>query len=85
MSLKSKSGRLSRWALLLQEFNLKIEYMPGRVNVLDNMLSRPSCTHAAQESCDVCSIIIDVAIRKPSDLRAEQLKDEEFRKNHSEF
>ena len=80
MSLKSPSGRLARWALQLQEFNLKIEHIPGRANVLADMLSRPSCTHAAQESCDICSIIIDVPTRKPSDLRAEQLKDDELKK-----
>ncbi|GBN56825.1 Retrovirus-related Pol polyprotein from transposon 297 [Araneus ventricosus] len=41
ISLKSPSGRLARWALQLQEFNLKICYTPGKSNVIADMLSRP--------------------------------------------
>lgn len=44
MSLKSPSGRLARWALSLQEYNLKIEYTPGKSNVIADTSSRPACT-----------------------------------------
>ncbi|GFV55264.1 retrovirus-related Pol polyprotein from transposon 297 [Trichonephila clavipes] len=42
LSIKSPSGRLARWALKIRSFNLKIDYTPGKVNVVADMLSRPS-------------------------------------------
>ncbi|GFY00398.1 retrovirus-related Pol polyprotein from transposon 297 [Trichonephila clavipes] len=43
MKLKSPSERLARWALQLQSFNLNMEYIPGKSNVVADMLSRPAC------------------------------------------
>ncbi|GFT43526.1 retrovirus-related Pol polyprotein from transposon 297 [Trichonephila clavipes] len=43
MKLKSPTGRLARWALQLQSFNLNMEYIPGKSNVIADMLSRPAC------------------------------------------
>ncbi|GFS91745.1 retrovirus-related Pol polyprotein from transposon 17.6 [Trichonephila clavipes] len=34
LSIKSPSGRLARWALKIQSFNLKIDYTPGKANVV---------------------------------------------------
>ncbi|GFW89522.1 transposon Ty3-I Gag-Pol polyprotein [Trichonephila clavipes] len=31
MKLKSPTGRLARWALQLQSFNLNMEYIPGKI------------------------------------------------------
>ncbi|GBM38928.1 Retrovirus-related Pol polyprotein from transposon 17.6 [Araneus ventricosus] len=42
MSIKSPSSFLARWALQIQSFNPKIEYMPGKANVLEYMLSKPT-------------------------------------------
>jgi hypothetical protein len=42
MTLKSPTGRLARWALQLQPYNLSIEYTPGRANALAAMLSHPA-------------------------------------------
>ncbi|XP_060810186.1 uncharacterized protein LOC132904273 [Amyelois transitella] len=78
MSLKSPSGRLARWALTLQEYNLKIEYTPGRANVIADTLSRPVCADNVQ--CDVCLATVDVPARKASDIRENQMKDPEIRK-----
>lgn len=37
---KLTHGRLLRWVLVLQEFNLEIEYIPGKLNVVCDVLSR---------------------------------------------
>ena len=60
MSLKSPSGRLTRLALQFQEFSLKIDHIIDKANVTVIMLSRPTCDYAVQESCDDCSVIIDI-------------------------
>lgn len=74
MTLKSPSGRLARWALLLQGFDLDIEYTPGRCNVVADALSRPPCTEEA-EFCGICSVTIDLPKMPLEDLRKKQLND----------
>ncbi|GFX18729.1 transposon Tf2-11 polyprotein [Trichonephila clavipes] len=64
LSIKSPSGRLARGALKIQSFNLKIDYTPGKANVVADMLSRPSYTEGA--ASDVCAITVDVPSRKYS-------------------
>ncbi|XP_045535217.1 uncharacterized protein LOC123720914 isoform X2 [Papilio machaon] len=78
LTLKSPSGRLIRWALKLQAFDLKIEYSPGKVNTLADTLSRPTCNGINE--CEVCSVIVDLPQALPSQLRAEQLEDPEVAK-----
>lgn len=78
MNLKSPSGRLARWALTLQEYNLRIDYTPGKANVVADMLSRPPC--AEEPNCDLCYTTIDVPTRKPGDIRENQLADPEVKK-----
>jgi hypothetical protein len=34
------SGRLTRWSLALQEYNLDIEYIPGKLNIIADTLTR---------------------------------------------
>ncbi|GBN61176.1 Transposon Tf2-8 polyprotein [Araneus ventricosus] len=77
MGLKSSSGRLARWALQFQSFNLKIEYIPGKANVLAGMLSRPICTHK-KPNCEICTITIPA--RSSKDIRNEQMKDDGLKK-----
>lgn len=76
MSVKSPSGRLTRWALTLQEFNLRIEYTPGKSNVLADTLSRPACP----ENCDLCQVVVDVPSTNARDYRRLQLQDPDVRK-----
>ncbi|GFY16201.1 retrovirus-related Pol polyprotein from transposon 297 [Trichonephila clavipes] len=78
LSIKSPSGRLARWALKIQSFNLKIDYTPGKANVVVGMLSRLSYTEGA--ASDVCAITVDISSRKSSDIRKGQLEDEELKK-----
>ena len=40
------SSRLMHWSLILQEYNIKLRYIPGRENVQADYLSR---SHAGQE------------------------------------
>ena len=41
-SLSNVNRRLMRWALFLQNFNLKFKHVRGRDNVIADCLSRPS-------------------------------------------
>ncbi|GFX18450.1 retrovirus-related Pol polyprotein from transposon 17.6 [Trichonephila clavipes] len=78
LSIKSPSGRLARWALKIRSFNLKIDYTPGKANIVADMLSRPSYTEGA--ASNVCAITVDMPSRKSSDIRKGQLEDEELKK-----
>ena len=42
-SLKSPTGRLARWALEFQPYNIQFGYMPGRQNMVADTLSKPPC------------------------------------------
>ncbi|GFX73476.1 transposon Ty3-G Gag-Pol polyprotein [Trichonephila clavipes] len=72
MKLKSPTGRLARWALQLQSFNLNMEYIPGKSNVIADMLSRPACNEE-NELCEVCTVAIDVPSRSHNEIRDEQI------------
>lgn len=76
MSLKSPSGRLARWALALQEYDLRIEYTPGRANVVADTLSRP----VGADDCELYLTTVDLPTRSFDDIRENQLKDPETRK-----
>ncbi|GBM53787.1 Transposon Tf2-8 polyprotein [Araneus ventricosus] len=79
MSIKSPLGRLARWALLIQSFNPKSEYTPGKANVLADILSRPTNLNE-DVPCDIFAASSDFPVIKSKDIRQEQLKDEELKK-----
>lgn len=79
MSLKSPSGRLARWAMTLQAYNLQIEYTPGKVNVIADALSRPACCEENPAGCEVCLVTVDMPHRTPEDVRSNQLNDPELK------
>lgn len=53
-SLKSPTGRLARWALQLQPYNIQFGYTPGKKNVVADTLSRPPCNTHSNVSCEFC-------------------------------
>ena len=91
LSLKSPSGRLARWSLQIQSYNLNIDYVPGKSNVVADMLSRPVCSSELNSS-EICNFVgVDMPTRSPSSIREAQLKDEAlkkiidcFEKNHND-
>lgn len=80
-ALKSPTGRLARWSLLLQSYNLRFEYTPGKQNVIADTLSRPPCTsEQCCVSCECNAVEIDFP-KKGSELyRKAQLEDHELKK-----
>lgn len=80
MTLKSPTGRLVRWALKLQSFDIQYQYTPGKANVVADTLSRPICSQDTRDSCGICSVIIDLPAKSPAELRREQLADPEVDK-----
>ena len=79
MNLKSPTGRLARWALQLQPYNIKIEYTPGRGNVLTDTLSHLPEKPPKDIPSDICSVHIELPHRGPTKLRDEQLRDPEVK------
>lgn len=81
MTLKSPSGRLARWALVLQSFNLRIQYIPGKSNTLADLLSRPSPQpdDLSETTSDLGIVSVDLPTRGAAETRKQQLRDEEIR------
>ncbi|GFX74468.1 transposon Ty3-I Gag-Pol polyprotein [Trichonephila clavipes] len=71
MKLKSPTDRLARWAPQLQSFNLNMEYIPGKSNVIADMLSRHACNEE-NELCEVFLVAIDVPSRYAPDSESEE-------------
>lgn len=79
MSIKTPSGRLARWALQIQAFNLKIEYTPGKSNVVADTLSRPPRLNAP-ETTEICLVTVDLPTKGAAEIRAEQMADPDVKK-----
>lgn len=75
MSLKSPTGRLARWALQLQPYDVQIKYIKGRTNVVADSLSRPNCEPDDKETCGICSVVVDMPRKSSAEIRDEQMKD----------
>lgn len=71
MTLKSPSGRLARWALLLQPYKLHIDYKPGKTNIIADMLSRPPLT----ETTEILAFHVEFPRKGVNNIRVSQLTD----------
>lgn len=77
--MKTPTGRLARWALQLQSYNLKIEYTPGKSNKVADTLSRPMCN--LEELADTIGTVeLTFCQENAEKLRHEQLADPEIAK-----
>lgn len=84
MILKSPTGRLARWALHFQPYNIKTEYTPGKTNAVADALSRPPCGEEAHVNC-ICTFQIGVPRKGENEIRNEQLQDPELEKIINSF
>ncbi|GFT01478.1 transposon Tf2-6 polyprotein [Trichonephila clavipes] len=65
---------------LAVSFNLKVQYIPGKANVVADMLSRP-VTQEEESFCEENNITIaDMPTRSCKDMREAQLKDDNLKK-----
>lgn len=89
-------GKLARWALIIQEYNPKFIYRPGKLNCVPDALSRnPVQEYSEVEELDVLLTGLDLPLGHSSqeetpawtveELRREQEEDEYFGKIYKEI
>lgn len=78
MSLKAPTGRLARWALQIQQFDLDISYAPGKTNVVADLLSRPILDEP-MDPIEVSSAAVVLPTKTSNEIREDQLSDEKLR------
>lgn len=81
LTVKSPTGRIARWGLQIQHYNLVIEYLPGKTNSVADMLSRPPCSdesHDERSNC-ICAFYVDMPTKSTGEIRSEQMKDENLK------
>lgn len=79
MSIKTPSGRLARWALQLQPYNLSIQYAPGKANVIADTLSRPPRVIDELETNDYAAVHINFPTISSQATRQQQTADPELK------
>ena len=82
MTLKNPTGKLARWALLLQEFDIEISYRPGKTNQNADCLSR---IPVPEKNDQILSPEIPTINFVTKEFAAEQLKDSYCRRARERF
>lgn len=80
LTLKTPTGRLARWALRLQAYDLQVGYTPGKKNVVADMLSRPVVDEFCEKSCELCPVTVRMPGKTATSMREDQLADPEVKK-----
>lgn len=80
LTLKSPTGRLVRWAMKLQCYDLHLEYTPGKANVIADTLSRPPCEDESRPTCGICTVVVETPRWEASALREAQMADSDVGK-----
>ena len=78
LTLKSPQGRLARWALRIQGYDADIKYVPGKVNCVADLLSRPPIPTTI--AADLAAIEVSFEPVSVVDLRTRQLADPDVAK-----
>ena len=76
------SGRLMRWTLAIQDYNLRIEFCPGKENIVADALSRQTCpemepTEFKREQIVLYPLARRVSARLSRDMKDLKVKQEE--------
>jgi predicted aspartyl protease len=83
MNLRAPTGRLARWAILLQQFDMTIAYRPGKENQLADGLSRLERADAIVEPMAATTAL--VAANETNEIRKQQLNDAKLKTIIMEF
>ena len=65
-----KNTRVQRWAIQMEEYNPKIEYKPGKMNVVADLMSRINKEDAEPEACVINSDRLDKTLAQHTEEEA---------------
>ena len=83
-----KHGRLTRWTLTLQEYNIQWEYVPGKSNIAADVLSRVNIQdqtfegeketiakvyHILKDNTELANIIADLKLQQQNDIKIKNI------------
>lgn len=73
--MKCPVGRLASWALQIQQYNFRIEYIAGKSNAVAAKLFRPTGYSSNSTDLQLLFFQVDFPHKNPSEARKNQLSD----------